>query len=53
MNSASVTVTQVGSITFTFNPDETTGTMSASVDGNLVTKAITRFSYAQPPSVCN
>ncbi|HEX3061506.1 MAG TPA: Ig-like domain-containing protein [Usitatibacter sp.] len=48
---SAVTATPVGSVTLTF-ADPSHGTLSASVEGASITKAIAREVYATPTSVC-
>ncbi|HXF80104.1 MAG TPA: hypothetical protein VN598_14650, partial [Usitatibacter sp.] len=50
-NPSLVSATSVGSLTLTFS-DASHGTLSASVDGASITKAVAREVFATPPSVC-
>jgi YVTN family beta-propeller protein len=50
-NPSQVTVTPVGTATFTFG-DSNSGTFAYTVDGISQTKPITRQAYATPPTVC-
>ena len=51
-DASKVRATEVGAATFTFN-DASSGTFAYTVDGVTRSKAIQRFVYALPASVCN